>query len=159
MLWQSVVGKLWLTILLLVTVVLTVLMVMLLRFTEDSNLEEAEGRLNSYANMAISIYESHSDVEGTFDYLQTISNEFSINIMVVENGEKIWSATDDAVGEMDPQELVSGWPTDGLQQGERTIKEDSYPLNGSESEETEVMIVGAPLGQGDDSSAIFLYQR
>ncbi len=158
MLWQSVVGKLWLTILLLVTVVLTVLMVMLLRFTEDSNLEEAEGRLNSYANMAISIYESHSDVEGTFDYLQTISNEFSINIMVVENGEKIWSATDDAVGEMDPQELVSGWPTDGLQQGERTIKEDSYPLNGSESEETEVMIVGAPLGQGDDSSAIFLYQ-
>lgn len=152
MLWQSVVGKLWLTILLLVTVVLTVLMVMQLRFTEGSNLEDAESRLNSYANMAISTYESHDEPEGTFDYLQTISDEFGINIMIIEEGELSWSATGQLTGEVEAEEFLS------LLQDERQVDPvQRYPLEGNSEEQMDFIIVGKRLNN-DPNSGIILYQ-
>ncbi|WP_303708528.1 ATP-binding protein [Alkalihalobacillus sp. LMS6] len=154
MLWQSVVGKLWLTILLLVTVVLTVLMVMMLRFTENNSIEEAETRLNSYANMAISTLEGHEELDGTYEYLETISREFSVNLLLVDPQAGVWSTADGREGEQIAAELIQNWSTFD----ERVIETDSYSLAGSEDEKTEMIILGAPIEAGESEAMIFLYQ-
>lgn len=53
MFWRSVVGKLWFTILLLVSFVLLILTVLLLEFFENYHINETEGNLTNLAsNMA-----------------------------------------------------------------------------------------------------------
>ncbi|WP_144559097.1 ATP-binding protein [Shouchella miscanthi] len=154
MLWQSVVGKLWLTILLLVTVVLTVLMVMMLRFTESNTIEEAETRLNSYANMAISTLESHDGLDGSFEYLETISQEFSVNLLLVDSQTGVWSTAAGREGEMIASELIEGWSSFD----ERLIETESYSLAGDDHDKTEMIILGAPVQTDELDAMIFLYQ-
>ncbi|AST98690.1 ATP-binding protein [Shouchella clausii] len=159
MLWQSVVGKLWFTILLLVTAVLTILMVLLLRFTEGNAIEEAESRLNSYANMAKTMYETHSDETSTYDYLQSLSDEFQINITIIKNGAKAWSAQGNRSGEINVATLLEEWSVEGLEKGERIVTEANYPANGQEQDPIEMIVVGVPLSEDYlTSSGIILYQ-
>ncbi|WP_302475490.1 ATP-binding protein [Shouchella rhizosphaerae] len=159
MLWQSVVGKLWFTILLLVTAVLTILMVLLLRFTEGNAIEEAESRLNSYANMAKTMYETHTDETSTYDYLQSLSNEFQINITIIKNGAKAWSAQGNRSGEINVATLLEEWSVEGLEKGERIVTEANYPASGQEQDPIEMIVVGVPLSEDYlTSSGIILYQ-
>ncbi|XOQ15969.1 MAG: histidine kinase [Shouchella clausii] len=159
MLWQSVVGKLWFTILLLVTAVLTILMVLLLRFTEGNAIEEAESRLNSYANMAKTMYETHTDETSTYDYLQSLSDEFQINITIIKNGAKAWSAQGNRSGEINVATLLEEWSVEGLEKGERIVTEANYPANGQEQDPIEMIVVGVPLSEDYlTSSGIILYQ-
>lgn len=159
MLWQSVVGKLWFTILLLVTAVLTILMVLLLRFTEGNAIEEAESRLNSYANMAKTMYETHTDETSTYDYLQSLSNEFQINITIIKNGAKAWSAQGNRSGEINVATLLEEWSVEGLEKGERIVTEANYPANGQQQDPIEMIVVGVPLSEDYlTSSGIILYQ-
>ncbi|GIN10759.1 sensor histidine kinase ResE [Shouchella clausii] len=159
MLWQSVVGKLWFTILLLVTAVLTILMVLLLRFTEGNAIEEAESRLNSYANMAKTMYETHTDETSTYDYLQSLSNEFQINITIIKNGAKAWSTQGNRSGEINVATLLEEWSVEGLEKGERIVTEANYPANDQQQDPIEMIVVGVPLSEDYlTSSGIILYQ-
>ncbi|WP_059106029.1 ATP-binding protein [Shouchella shacheensis] len=159
MFWHSVVGKLWFTILLLVTVVLTILMVMLLRSLENFNLNKAETQLGNYADMAISIYNAH-DEDTTTTLLNEYSETFDANIVIVEDGLKAWSAEGLQEWRLAPETFLEGaLANDVLEEGERVVTEGSYQLLGGASEEAEIMIVGVPLGEGaPPSSGAFLYQ-
>lgn len=61
MLWGSVVGKLWATILLLVSFVLIVLTVLLVEFFENFQIENIENDLTKTAEQIIKVTNEHQD--------------------------------------------------------------------------------------------------
>ena len=71
MLWRSVVGKLWATILLLVSFVLLVLSILLIEFLEKNQIDTVKSDLSKVAQQIVSVSEDHTNSE---DVLQ-ISSE------------------------------------------------------------------------------------
>lgn len=92
MLWQSVVGKLWFTILLLVSAVLAILMVLLLQSLEQFNLKEAETQLQKHTTMVASIYEEHGNEPNRKEMIRQYGENFNINIAIFEEGQKSWGS-------------------------------------------------------------------
>ncbi len=157
MFWQSVVGKLWFTFLLLVSVVLSFLMIMLLQSFGRFHVNEAESQLANHANMIVSIYESYPS---TSEALQTISqyiDSFSLDAIIIENGEKVYSSVSYAPVEV----IVDHESLSQVFAGKQVVKtEGDFPhLRDEGDEEHEIMIVGVPLPTGQsENSAVFVYQ-
>ncbi|WP_141433376.1 ATP-binding protein [Bacillus sp. 03113] len=64
MLWRSVVGKLWITIIFLVSFVLFILTLMLLEFFENYHIDEMKKNLSSTATKVATIFEKYDDTLG-----------------------------------------------------------------------------------------------
>ncbi len=156
MLWRSVVGKLWFTILLLVSVVLSILMMLLLQSFERFNLNEAESQLANHATMIASIYEGyHSQNEA----LQTISqygNALNLDIIILVEGEKVLSS--DPFVTTEP--ILSNEKLTEVFAGKKVVQtEGNFPLLQAGDKPHEIMIVGVPLAPSElKNSAVFVYQ-
>lgn len=159
MLWRSVVGKLWLTILLLVSVVLAILMVLLLQSFEQFNVNEAESQLVNHANMIASMYESYESKEDALYNISQYGDAFQSDIIIFVEGEKLWSSD-----ELQREALASLFNDQALSQvfsGEKVVTtEGDFPfLSEEEDSHSEIMIVGVPLQPAErEDSAVFLYQ-
>ncbi|WP_227936133.1 ATP-binding protein [Alkalihalobacillus deserti] len=161
MLWRSVVGKVWITILLLVSVVLTILMVLLLQSFERFHVNEAESRLVNHAMMISNIYEGYTTENDALTTISQYSNAFDMHVIFLVEGEKIWS-TDEA--EAHQVALDTFFTDETLSQvfsGEQIVMtEGDFPFTGNGEEFlSEIMIVGVPLQPDSlEDSAVFLYQ-
>ncbi|MGX1193183.1 ATP-binding protein [Metabacillus sp. SLBN-84] len=89
MFWKSVVGKLWFTILLLVSFVLFVLTVLLLQFIESFHVDEAENELTQLANKVSVILENHEDQELARSITWELADELT-SIVIAENVNEYW---------------------------------------------------------------------
>jgi two-component system sensor histidine kinase ResE len=89
MFWKSVVGKLWFTILLLVSFVLFVLTVLLLQFIESFHVDEAENELTQLANKVSVILENHEDQELARSITWELADELT-SIVIAENEKEYW---------------------------------------------------------------------
>lgn len=90
MLWRSVVGKLWLTIILLVSVVLTILMILLLQSFERLHLNTAESQLMNHAEMIASMYERYEGEEALY-LIEEYAETFDTKLILIIEGEKVLS--------------------------------------------------------------------
>lgn len=88
-LWNSVVGKLWGTILLLVLFVLFIVTVLLLEFLGDFHTEQAEDTLRKEAVTIGKIVEQHENVEDSFEIIRDILGT-ETNTLIVRNSESIF---------------------------------------------------------------------
>lgn len=86
MLWRSVVGKLWLTILLLVLVVLLILTFLLLQFFEQYHISEAEEQLTNHANVMVSILEEQ-DEETTRPLIERMAASYNTQVVIITEDE------------------------------------------------------------------------
>src|SRR5699024_1879025 len=89
MFWRSVVGKLAVTILLLVSFVLFILTILLLEFFEDFHIEEAEDEMLQTAMNASKMVEKYDDTDVLLDSIELIKDPMSGVAIVFENG-KTW---------------------------------------------------------------------
>lgn len=159
MLWRSVVGKLWLTIILLVSVVLTILMVLLLQSFERFHVDEAESQLVNHANMIASIYEGYDSEEDALQMISQYGEAFQTHAILLVEGEKLWSS-----GEGSHQVALETLFTDQILSqvfsGKKVVTtEGDFPFIGNEEEiHSEIMIVGVPLQTAGLNSAVFMYQ-
>lgn len=87
--WNSVVGKLWGTILLLVLFVLFIVTVLLLEFLGDFHTEQAEESLRKEAVTIGKIVEQHDNVEDSFKIIQDILGT-ETNTLIVRNAESVF---------------------------------------------------------------------
>ncbi len=161
MLWRSVVGKLWFTILLLVSVVLTILMVLLLQSFEQFHVDEAESQLVNHANMIASIYEGYESEEDALQTIAQYGRAFDTQVIILVEGEKLWSSDESAEHHVELETLVNDQTLSQVFSGEKVVKtEGDYPLVGNGEEvHSEIMIVGVPLDLTSlEDSAVFLYQ-
>ncbi|WP_345239094.1 ATP-binding protein [Pontibacillus salipaludis] len=153
MFWRSVVGKLWFTILLLVSFVLFILTVLLLEFFESYHIYQAEKELMQTAEK----------VEDILDEYEERSLALSIAEKIIDPSSRIVVAFDEEDHWISPtyKEDVPVVPMEWLYQDESlstvfdsketVMKEDIIPET-----DTHVMIVGIPLAER--GSGIFVYQ-
>ncbi|GAE25672.1 sensor histidine kinase ResE [Halalkalibacter wakoensis JCM 9140] len=161
MFWRSVVGKLWFTFLLLVSVVLSILMVLLLQSFERFHVHEAESQLVNHANMIATMFEEYDSQQDAFYTIEQYGQAFDTHVIILVEGEKAWS-TDEA--EAHQVALDTFFTDETLSQvfsGEQVVmtEGDFVFIGNGEEVLSEIMIVGVPLSPNRyQDGAVFLYQ-
>ncbi|WP_404442600.1 ATP-binding protein [Sutcliffiella horikoshii] len=160
MIWRSVVGKLWLTVLLLVSFVLFVLTILLLEFFENYHVQEAEKDLTQAASKISLILEQHEDMEQSKSIAWELVDEVSRVVIFTDKGEYSHSPT----SQIDhlPAEFFLNDPDLSLVFEDQPIvtKKTYLPdFQITDEMQGEVMIVGIPLHINEDKDgAVFVYQ-
>ncbi|MGJ9384867.1 ATP-binding protein [Salipaludibacillus sp. CF4.18] len=161
MFWRSVVGKLWFTILLLVSVVLVILTIMLLQFFEGFYTEQAENELMNHATLIVNVLEEEGVDETAFSMGSMISQTYETQGLIILDEEKYWYTSGDSQGELPisvfyEEEALS----EVLELGNRVVTQGNFSLvNMEEAVQEEMMIVGLPVTFADaEVGAVFLYQ-
>ncbi|MDA7027775.1 ATP-binding protein [Bacillus sp. CLL-7-23] len=155
MFWKSVVGKLWFTILLLVSFVLFILTIFLLEFIENYHVEEAETELTKLANKVAVIIENHPEQEIARSITWELADELT-SILIVKDENQYWYSPDQ---DQKPSSIHL-----------KEIKQDpdlSQALAKHEKVQKRVLlknrkndqlIVGVPYGSGKNKGMVFLSQ-
>ncbi|NLP50985.1 ATP-binding protein [Bacillus sp. RO1] len=160
MIWRSVVGKLWLTVLLLVSFVLFVLTILLLEFFENYHVQEAEKDLTQAASKISLILEQHEGMEQSKSIAWELVDEVSRVVIFTDKGEYSHSPT----SQFDhlPAEFFLNDPDLSLVFEDQPIvtKKTYLPdFQITDEMQGEVMIVGIPLHINEDKDgAVFVYQ-
>src|SRR5690625_2098042 len=153
MFWRSVVGKLAITILLLVSFVLFILTILLLEFFESFHIQEAEKGLMRTATIVSSMIEEEDHHDTIMDTIERVKDPSSRVFIIFEDGKIITSETSNT----ELSDLSDHWF-----RNEKEVLEvltDNKPLNKQiklPNDETEVMIDGTPVDHVN--KAIFVYQ-
>ncbi|WP_243386470.1 ATP-binding protein [Bacillus kexueae] len=159
MFWRSVVGKLWSTILLLVSFVLLILTVLLLQFMQNYHIEAAKNELNTLASKISLILESHDDQQLARSIAQELSDE-QTNVLIVENEQNYWKSP--VVSELAPSfSLEEILEHDELHNAFKNNEEISVVLTAqssvlTEKEENEMIIVGSPFKLNGEHGYVFV---
>ncbi|MFP7169434.1 ATP-binding protein [Terribacillus sp. 7520-G] len=154
MLWGSVVNKLWLTILLLVSVVLGLLTFLLLEFFGNFHIEEAEESLMQTATKVSILMEEIDDKDTVYDTAERVQDPNS-RIAILQDDELWLSGTDEQ------SEPLPGVDKDWLLADPELKK---AAVNGKDvskqlilpDSDRSVIAVGTPLQDG--SGAVYVYQ-
>ncbi|BAC13774.1 two-component sensor histidine kinase [Oceanobacillus iheyensis HTE831] len=151
MFWKSVVGKLSLTILLLVSFVLCVLTFFLMQFFDNYHIQEAENEMEQMATKISSLVETDHEqpfIEEVTEMLKDPSSR--IAIMYSEQENWISDSNDENLQEFDV-DWIEG------QEEINTVIEDKQQISNQfhTANNTEVILVGAPI---DDGGAVFVYK-
>lgn len=151
MFWRSVVGKLAITILLLVSFVLFILTILLLEFFENFHIEEAENEMMQTATKVSQMIEQYDDRELAYNTTERIKDP-ATHIVVVQGNGSFWSSH--SIDEL--RELGDQWfrkensINDVFTKGENVKKQIRLPGG-----KDQVMIVGTPI---QNNGAVFVYQ-
>ncbi|WP_456278477.1 ATP-binding protein [Bacillus sp. AK128] len=160
-LWRSVVGKLWMTILFLVSFVLSILTFMLLEFFDQYYVEKAEDDLSQVASKIARVMEEHEDESLARSISWEIVDPLT-KVIIAQDDEHYWYSP--SKGEMIdiPLSFLKNDPelSKVLANQETVIKKTEYSsiLKGGD-DYNEIIIVGVPFtSQEGEESAVFLYQ-
>ncbi|AZV44178.1 ATP-binding protein [Peribacillus asahii] len=158
MLWRSVVGKLWGTILLLVCFVLLVLTVLLVEFFENFQIETVENDLTKVAKQIVSVTNDHSN---TIDVLQ-ISSELigdETKMLVLHDEEIVFSSLSDVNNQITPQFLKEDKDLLKVFTDEKIVKKEMMlPASSKDEEKVSAIVVGIPLELNGERDEVFLVQ-
>lgn len=158
--WNSVVGKLWGTILLLVLFVLFIVTVLMLEFLEDFHTEQAEEDLRQEAATIGKIVEQYGEVEDSLQIIQDIlGNE--TNALIVKNSESVFLSIHDGLNEgvireklLKDVDLTKIYTSDGP-----IIKKMLMPSMSIEDRMESYIILASPLeSEKEIHGAVFIYQ-
>ncbi|GAA0347122.1 sensor histidine kinase ResE [Bacillus carboniphilus] len=87
MIWKSVVGKLWITILLLLSFVLFVLTMLLLEFFQNYHVDEIEKEVSQTASKVAIIMEEHEDIELALEIVGELVDEATHIVVFTGEGK------------------------------------------------------------------------
>ncbi|AIF66680.1 histidine kinase [Terribacillus saccharophilus] len=153
MLWGSVVNKLWLTILVLVSVVLGLLTFLLLEFFGNFHIEEAEESLMQTATKVSILLEEIDDRSTVYDTAERVQDPNS-RIAILQN-DALWISNPDEaepLPDVEQQWLLNDDTLNkAVTEGEDVSKQLILP-----NTDRSVIVVGTPLQDG--SGAVYVYQ-
>lgn len=159
-LWRSVVGKLWITILLLVAFVLFILTILQLEFFQNYHLEQVENDLSDTAEKIASIVENHEDLSMGLQISKEIVDD-PHNLIIAESKNKLYYA-DDITSEhlLLQQEILNEEEVNDVFKNEEPFVKELH-LNGESVSDLyeNIVVVGAPVTIGDDGTgAVIIFQ-
>ncbi|QHA92359.1 ATP-binding protein [Bacillus sp. N1-1] len=163
MIWRSVVGKLWLTIILLVAFVLSILTILLLQFFEDFHVEKEAEQMERLANKVASVIERYDDRDQALETAWEITDFYPTRVMIIdkeESGELWYSPNSHGL----PQLPLEVFKEDPILNGvfterETVVKQGDFETTRNPESHNELLIVGVPMEvDGENDSAVFLYQ-
>ncbi|WP_175991163.1 ATP-binding protein [Bacillus sp. Marseille-Q1617] len=157
-LWRSVVGKLWVTILLLVSFVLFILTILLLEFFQNYHVDEVEKELTNTAEKVARVVENHKDLELGMELGKEIIDE-PVNILIVLDDDKSVYSHDSKGSHRDIHNLIMKDKDLQKVSAEETVKKEFELSSGSSDNRYEnIIVVGTPLHIDDRDGAVYLYQ-
>ncbi len=160
MLWRSVVGKLWLTILLLVSVVLAVLMILLLQYFEYFHTVQAEDQLMNHATIISSLLEDEESNEAAKTMSQNIAETYSTKAVIITDNDEYWYTNNNNGQDLPVSVFFEDHDlSQVLEAGETIVTQGHYPLSDRTDMQADVLVVGIPVSfPNDTNGAIFTYQ-
>ncbi|WP_459501550.1 ATP-binding protein [Bacillus sp. C1] len=160
MLWRSVVGKLWMTILLLVSFVLGFVAILLSQFFDNYYIEMSETRLTKVATSVAELIEEGADEKTIEGIAYKFTDPLSRIIIVKEDQEVSSSPKQEGLIHLTIDDLKKDKELAAVfidkKENKETIKKVSDDKSNKNSE-NDIMIVGKPL-QSSNHSAVFVYQ-
>ncbi|MGM0834887.1 MAG: ATP-binding protein [Bacillota bacterium] len=160
MIWKSVVGKLWLTILLLVSFVLFVLTVLLLEFFENYHVSEAEKELTKDAKKISLILEQHTDSEQAMSIAWELVDE-ATRVVVFSDKEDFSHSPNETLSHLPASFFLDDPQLSLVFEDQPIVTKKTYLSDTSIDDEMygEIMIVGVPLHLDEtQDGAVFIYQ-
>jgi two-component system sensor histidine kinase ResE len=157
MLWRSVVGKLWITILLLVSFVLGFVAILLHQFFQSYYVSLSETRLTNQATRISQMIESGIDEKtveaAAYPFVDPLSR-----IVVVKNEKDIsYSPGQDNLIVLTLEDLQKDRELSKVFTEQQTVKKKLYAPRGGTNVNNELMIVGVPI-KNEVGAAVFVYQ-
>ncbi|WP_033828516.1 ATP-binding protein [Bacillus andreraoultii] len=155
--WNSVVGKLWATILLLVAVVLVVLSLLGLQFFNSLIVERATDSLTNTASKIAVNLERHDDLEFGLEVAWELLDDVTEAIIITDENHVYYSNEDDK-----KRFPVTYFYNDKqfntvFSKNQSVKKEINTPANHDENDQ--VLMVGVPLDKySNKNGAVFIYQ-
>ena len=159
--WNSIVGKLWATILLLVSFVLFIFTVAMLEFLDNFHMEQAESSLKQKAT-TISNFVEHTDLEKiTDEFMQDLLSE-DTNAFIVLQDQSLVSAFQTGLNQEQIREKLL--ETKSFQEIFRShkpiIEEMILPSQTEEDKMESYFVLGYPLSiQNELEGVLFIFQN
>ncbi|WP_211654376.1 ATP-binding protein [Planococcus alpniumensis] len=157
--WNSIVGKLWVTILLLVSFVLFIVTVLLLEFLGNFHSETVEESLHNEANMIARIFNDHGN-EDNLSIVDEVLGPETNAVIAEEPGEISYYLHDGLNGEEIREKIVSENEFQTVFESDETVTKEMLLPSLSEADRMESYIVMAsPLQTSDElHGTVFIYQ-
>ncbi|QFF98673.1 HAMP domain-containing protein [Psychrobacillus glaciei] len=157
---NSVVGKLWGTILLLVLFVLFIVTVLMLEFLENFHTQQAEETLRQEAATIGKIVEQHDKVEDSLQIIQDILGA-ETNALIVRNSESVFLSIHDGLNEhVIKDKILSDSDLKKVYISNKTIiKKMLMPSMTKEDQMESYIILASPFESDKEvHGAVFIYQ-
>ncbi|WP_176555815.1 ATP-binding protein [Virgibacillus ndiopensis] len=153
MFWRSVVGKLAVTILLLVSFILFILTILLLEFFENFHIDEAEQDLMQTATKVSEMVKQYDNKELIYETTDRIKDPSSRVVIVFDNGD-FWNSksSNKKLAKVNENWLKKDTDLAEVITNHGEVKKQTV-LSGTD---TEVLMVGTPIKNED--GAVFVYQ-
>src|SRR5699024_626420 len=152
MFWRSVVGKLAITILLLVSFVLFILTILLLGFFENFHVNEAEKEMMQTATKVSRMVEQYDDRKLPLENAELLKDPMSRIIFIYGDGTfRTSDSTDNDLNKLDPQWLRNDEDLMSVFRNGQDVQKEITRYNSN----VEAMIVGTPI---NPNGAVFIYQ-
>lgn len=158
--WNSVVGKLWVTILLLVSFVLFVFTVLMLEFLQNYHMQQAESSLRQTAATIASILDDNETAEATSELLIDILPD-STNAIIALSNHEVSFGMQEGVNKQEIQDMILANKAfhDIFESDEPVIKEMMMPSSTAEGKMDSYVVLGFPLNvENEVHGAVFIYQ-
>lgn len=139
--WRSIVGKLWITILLLVSFVLFVFTVLMLEFLEDYHREQAEKSLSQTASTIASIVDNYDLEQLTDEIIEEMLTE-DTNAFLASNERKVVSSFQTATNEEVIQNsIIKNKAFDKIYESDKPIIDEMILPSQTDEEKMETYVV------------------
>ncbi len=158
--WRSVVGKLWMTILLLVSFVLFFLTILLLGFFENYHVNQVEKDLLSTAEKISSVMGSHDDADLGMEISWEILNEQEKLFITDSNGNVTFSPNVKKDERIDPSFFFKDRDISSALIKKHVVKKEmNVDSRASSNRYKNIIIVAVPLKSGTyNGGAVYIYQ-
>jgi two-component system sensor histidine kinase ResE len=158
---RSVVGKLWITILLLVSFVLFILTIMLLEFFQNNNTLEMKEDLTNTAEKIANVLERHPN--DTFPLGLEISWEIVddvTKVLIIKNDNEIYySPNTESTKKLSMTEIDSDPELSSVFAKNKTVNKISNLSAKNSDKDANYSIIGVPVHFPDEKNgAVFIYQ-
>jgi two-component system, OmpR family, sensor histidine kinase ResE len=158
--WNSIVGKLWVTILLLVSFVLFIFTVFMLEFLENYHSEQAENSLRQTAAAIASIVDEYGGSHSPIEVIKVVLDEHT-NALVANNPNDVVYAIQEGNNQEEIQEaILKNEAFQTIYELDEPILKEMILPSQSETEKMESYVVlGFPLkSENELHGAVFIYQ-
>uniref|UniRef100_UPI00052FE671 HAMP domain-containing protein n=1 Tax=Planococcus sp. CAU13 TaxID=1541197 RepID=UPI00052FE671 len=158
--WNSVVGKLWITILLLVSFVLFIVTVLLLEFLGNYHSETVEETLNKEAATIARIFNDHPDLELSMAVIDDILGP-DTNAMIAEVPFRSSYHLHDGMNGPEIREQILNEPEfqKVFESDETVMKQMLMPSLTGEDKMESYIVLASPLQTGEElHGTVFIYQ-
>lgn len=153
----SIVGKLWGTILLLVSFVLFIFTIFMLELLQQYNNEQSEMSLRQTAAAIVSIVDHNELDEKQFAIISELLTE-TTNVLIAKNSDEVLYSVQEGVNKEAIQEkIISSKAFEQVYAtNEPIVKELSLPSNTHEDKNSMYIVLGFPLKRRQKHMARFL---